>query len=138
MRCPICCGADPECCPHPSHDRKPAQPRTDVTEPIGTPEEIAEDALRTMEQWKPYETCNVLGPTVTIAPIEMMGMRCRKCGGTDIYSDWHRCKWDCSYDSRRKGLYCDKEHLHHYCRGCHFEWTTEPLDASVGADRREK
>src|SRR5208337_2131659 len=63
-------------------------------------------------------------------------MKCRKCGSADIYTDWHKSEDDCGYSSSRRFSMPKGEHLHHSCRGCHFQWSSQPLDA-VGRQPEE-
>jgi hypothetical protein len=52
---------------------------------------------------------------------------CTKCGGGDIHVRWfQQAHFSRGYRECRNL----EEHLHHFCRGCGYEWDTECLDAA--------
>lgn len=55
-------------------------------------------------------------------------MKCIKCGSSDIYTVWHACEYSCSPSSH--SVFAG-EHLHRFCRGCHFEWRAQTLDSAL-------
>jgi hypothetical protein len=65
--------------------------------------------------------------------------RCPKCGGADVYSDFHDVspKWAISHGSYPG---CNgplrRAHLVRHCRSCSFEWYERPKDAKAKPRRR--
>jgi len=69
---------------------------------------------------------------------------CQKCGGTDIFVEWHEASPDPIYRTCGQHRSClDKfpvsteEHLHLTCRTCSYEWITAIREDKMDQQRRD-
>lgn len=94
-------------------------------------------------KWKICRECRVANDiAIPQSPKEATAMeyynpyaQCRKCGSSDIHNHYYE-EQVCTIPgcNKRHGIgVCKnpKEHIHRYCKCCHYTWDEAVLDAST-------